>query len=164
MEFYRLFKLLNEESVEDRKKREIEAERRRIALDSHRSERERIRSNNPYGSRSKVGSQEWYAYIDQLKSIGQSPINKFIDAVDSELVRIAKLDPVTHLSLGDTGFVVPGGLHNFMGEPKNAKEEADSFRVTELIFDSYDDGSSSTETARMVLDLLHSLGYTKQID
>lgn len=162
MEFYRLFKLLNEESSEDRKRREAEAERRRIDFDDYSDEINRVRSNNPYGRRSEVGSPEWHAYVDQLRSVRKAPTDIFRDAVDEEIVKIMGLNKTTLVGDGHIALDVPSGVHNFLGEPKNHKEEADFHRVLQIIEDGYDDGSSPEETARMVLDLLGHLGYLKR--
>jgi len=136
---FREWLVIAEESGEQRAAREREAARRAELWNDYAEKARRHSSQKPEGP---IGpSPEWLAHI---KSSPQSPIQNFEDEVEEEIFRL----------IGKSwrhGAIIDGSV--------GGKEEADGERLHHLIRDSYDDGTSPEEAAKMAVDLARSMGY-----
>jgi hypothetical protein len=137
---------INEETREERVRRELEAERRLDLFGQHidkEEERKNKRKAAGFSGTPKT-SEEAEEYIKFLKNnpIEESPSQKFADDVYDAVEKKTKFDH----------------LYDF---PDNPKGDADSHRILELVHDCFDDGTSEEEATNMVIDLLRQMKYVR---
>lgn len=136
---FRKWLAITEETEEQRSAREREAARRAELWDDYAEKSRRHGSQKPEGPIKP--SPEWLAHI---RGTPKSPTQEFEDAVEEEIYKI------TGKSWAH-GAILDGS--------QGGKEEADGERVHHLIRDSYDDGTSPEEAAKMAVELMKSMGY-----
>lgn len=129
----------DEESREERLAREREAAERQKRVEDYIDKSREVQGRMP---QAKPGSPDWEAFAREMP---ESPRDDFMYDVEEEIRRITGKS----WSHGEIIDAVNGG----------PKQEADDERVTELMYDSYEDGSSPQETARMAVELIKSMGY-----
>lgn len=133
--------MISEETKEERAAREDMATGRRIAwekyLDLH-NQHKQTRPDTPFSMRDP-------AWVNHAKSGPKSPLNDFRDEVDEEIRRITGVWPHE---------IIPDAT-------EDEKQAADSYRIASMVEDSYDDGTSAEEAARMAVEVLKSMGYLK---
>jgi hypothetical protein len=138
--FNEWLKIITEESAQERMTREAEALTRAERWDDYAQKAKNHSANKPGGP---IGSPEW---VDHARNAPSSPTEEFREKVDEEIFRLTGLswnngEIIDNLTAG--------------------KQEADLDRVSSLIEDSWDDGSSPQETAKMAVELMKSMGYLK---
>lgn len=139
IKFNEWLKRLDEESAEERRKRELEAERRAQEFDKHMDYVKNIEKSAP--KEIKRGSPEWMSYMSKYDT-SETPSDKFREEVYDIIYK-------------KTGF-------DIMYRPmESQKEQSDLERILQLIEDCYDDGTSVQETVEMTTSLLKSMGYIK---
>lgn len=133
---------------EDEEKRKQEAEIRKKASKDHYDLKKQLPSLKPPYTQDKID-----AYIKAKKqlNIGDSPVEKFRDDVSSIVCKKLFKDDIPY-SFNNLCYK----LYGIKPEPI-WKTETD--RITNLVDDCFDDGTSVEETARMTLDLITSMGY-----
>ena len=137
---------INEETSEERAKRELEAEKRLNLFGQHiDKETERKKRARAAGfSGAPKTPEEIKKYMDFLKNdpLPESPSQEFTDNVYDAVEKKTK-------------------FHHLYDFPHDAKGDADSERILHLIHDCFDDGTSEEEAANMVIDLLKQMKYVK---
>lgn len=146
IKFNEWLKKINEETREERAKRELEAGKRLDVIGNYiDKEKIRRRKRKSAGiSGFPKSSEEIDKYMKFIKSnpIEESPSQKFVDNVYDAVEEKTK-------------------FHHLYDFPDNPKGEADSLRILELIHDCFDDGSTAEEATNMVVDLLRQMKYVK---
>jgi hypothetical protein len=136
---------INEESKEERARRELEASRRGDAFDQYIDKKEERKNKEKAAGFSGIPKtdEEMKRYMKFLQSqpIEDSPAEEY------------ETD-VYHNVETKTNFT----LYDF---PNTDKGEADSHRILDLIHDCFDDGSTEEEATNMVIDLLRKMKYIK---
>lgn len=129
----------DEESREERLARERDAAERQRRLEDYLDKSQEIQGRMPHA---KPGSPDWDDFAQEMP---ESPRDDFTDEVEEEIFRITGKS-------WTYGAIIDG----VNGGPR---QEADEKRVSDLMRDSYEDGTSPGETARMMIDLMKSMGY-----
>jgi len=130
----------DEESRQEREAREREAAERDMRWGAYSDKMQDFRRHPepPFGS---PGWSDW------ARNAPENPKDDFRDSVEEEIRRLTGMS-WNHGQIIDT----------MSGDPK---KEADDDRVSELIEDSWEDGSSPQEAARMAVELMKSMGYLR---
>lgn len=138
--FNEWLRIIAEESRQERLAREMESERRADIYGNYVLRHRNHMDNRP---KSPVGSPDWMAHA---KNYPENPMDDFRNDVNEEIFKLTGLD-------WNHGAIIDGST--------GGREEADADRVRRLIDDSWDDGSTPQETARMAIELIKSMGYLK---
>lgn len=138
--FNEWLKIIAEESKEEREAREIESKRRAELDDEYFAKKKTHFYLSP---KAPIGSPEW---MKHARKSPQNPLDQFQQDVDEEILKITGLD----WRYGEI-------IDSSVGE----KEYTDERRILKLIIDSWEDGSTPQETARMAVELMKSMGYLK---
>jgi hypothetical protein len=138
---------INEETREERARRELEAERREDIFMKHMDQEKQNKNAERAAGFSGYPEtdEKMKKYIDFRKSlpnIGESPSQEFVDSVCDNV------EKKTNFSY----------MYDF---PDNPKGEADSDRILELVHDCFHDGTSEEEATNMVIDLLRQMKYVR---
>jgi hypothetical protein len=135
---------INEETKEERFRREKEAEKRQQDLEKHLDKEEEIKSMMRASGMNvnSISAQDLEAKYNFRKKLPNNinPSEEFLEKVYDNIEE-------------KTGFHY---LYNF---PDNPKGNADANRVHELVWDCYDDGTTVEEATSMVIDLLKKMNY-----
>ena len=134
-------RLLTEESKEERIIRGQEAEKRALKFSDYVAQSKMHKQWKPAGS---VGpdpsSPSWRRWASEHP---ESPTDDFRDAVEEEIYK-------------QTG---KSWMMGSLTDSQTEKGQSDTDRVSDLIEDCFDDGTSIEETVKMVLELVKSMGY-----
>ena len=137
---------INEETREERARRELEAKRREDEFMKHMDKEEETNSRKKaagFSGPPKTDKEaEEYAKFLQSNPYEESPSEKFETDVFDNVEKKTKFSY----------------MYDF---PDNPKAEADAHRILMLVHDCFDDGTTEEEATNMVIDLLRRMKYIK---